>query len=147
MIMARRKIDFQKALMKTGGAFAGGVASGFVVREIGDRIFPNKPSNAAFVPLALGAVLSVQKNELLASAGLGMVGAMSNVVAENLNLGITGVSRLNAGRTYTPLSEGEQAKIREMQMRRKQSASVNGAQGGARGNLDFQAYQKAVATN
>jgi len=137
-----KKFDFKKALTNTGGALAGGVAAGFVEKELGSKVFPNDPGKAAYVPLALGAFLSTQKNPMLAAAGMGMVGAMGTTIAENLDLGITGVQRLNAGGDYTRLSPAQQNELRELQIRRKQANAMNGDK-----SPSMDSYNKAFAAN
>lgn len=134
-----RKINFKKAFSQSAGAFAGGVAAGFVVDQLGTKIFPDNPRNASFIPVILGAFLSTQKNEMISAAGLGMVGAMANTIAADFGLTISGPSRLNAGNQMPLLTPREQVAMRELVNARAEDSRMNGA------GYDFSnAYNNAV---
>jgi len=133
-----------KMLTRGGSAFAGGAISGIVVTAVGEKIFPDSPQNAAYVPALLGAFLSVQKNEMISSAGLGMVGAMASTISENLGIGINGAAgpnRLNAARDYTRLNPEQKREAQLISMQRAQAASMNKGK-----QVDYAAYNRATET-
>jgi hypothetical protein len=92
--MSKKNLGFDKANIKKkapsmGGAFVGGVVTGAVTKGL-SKIIPAKYNNDTVnnaVPLVLGAILGLQKNEFISGAGLGMIGAASTKFSAQLGLG------------------------------------------------------------
>jgi len=105
MATRRKKFNIEEAVQATVGAVAGGAASAFVSEKVAE-ISPDAGKFAPYVPLALGAYLSQNKNKMLQSAGLGMIGASGGVLLESF--GINGLSQPGQ-KMY--LSPGQQKKM------------------------------------
>jgi hypothetical protein len=73
------KFNFKKAFDASLPAFAGGAVSTEVTRLVRDNV-PQAEEYAEFVPVALGFVLSQNKNKMMSGAGLGMIGAAAGPV-------------------------------------------------------------------
>ena len=65
-----------KALLTSvAGILAGAIASKFANKAI-NKFLPNaNPTVRAIIPVGLGVVLAMQKNEMVKNAGFGMIGA------------------------------------------------------------------------
>ena len=83
------KNGLKKAAPKMAGAFIGGAAAGAVVKGISNAL-PEKYRNEKVVnavPLVLGVLLAVQKNDFASGAGYAMIGVGSQKYGAMLGLG------------------------------------------------------------
>jgi hypothetical protein len=74
--MANKKFNIKNAAGRVLPAMAGGVAVGYIVKMLADKVPDAKI--AAFIPLAAGAYLAAIDSGKMGDAGLGMVGAASS---------------------------------------------------------------------
>lgn len=84
-----------------GGAALGGVAAGMVVTKVLPQI--GLPEDIApYIPLALGAFLTMQKDPLMQAAGVGMIGAGAPTALNKLGVNINmPAGMLPMGADYT----------------------------------------------
>jgi hypothetical protein len=62
-------------IMDVAGILVGAVASRFVVKALNKAMPNQRPTIKAMVPVGAGIFLAMQKNPLIKSAGLGMIGS------------------------------------------------------------------------
>lgn len=140
--MARKKFNFQKALMTTAAAAGGGIAAPIIEGQL-SNMMPDSPKIATFGTVAVGAFLSMQSNQFISDAGIGMIGAMGASMAEQLGISLGEPSRLygaKGGRRRHLLNPAQDSEMLRMVNRGRQK--VNGGMAGT----EHTGYMNAVET-
>lgn len=123
--------------MTTAAAAAGGFVAPIVSTKLGEVL--KNPKYGTFGTVAVGAFLTLQKNQMIKDAGAGMIGAMSGDLTAELGLGMPGRLLAPANRRRF-LTQEQQRNMADMANNYARSTAAMGK--GA--TPDISAYQSAV---